>query len=125
MIDVAQVAHRFPYRVKFIRPKTTGRTSSAALMTEETKGIGDTLHENVKSAVRYITGIEGQRAGQQLTQSRTQAHITCLQLLSDVRETDQCIVTDPAGGEQRFHIRAVGPRSEVALSFFRIERVSA
>ena len=114
----------YPQRAKFIRPKTTGRTSSSVLFAEETKGDGDTLHEDVPTAVRFITHTEGQRAGPQLTQSRTQAHITCLEVITDVRETDEVIITDMGSGdEQRYYIRAVGPRYETGFSAFRVERV--
>ena len=114
----------YPQRAKFIRPKTTGRTGAAVLIVEETKGEGETLHEDVPTAVRFITQADGQRAGPQLTQSRTQAHITCLEVITDVRETDEVIITDMGSGdEQRFYIRAVGPRYETGFSSFRVERV--
>lgn len=121
--NVLLEAH-YPQRAKFIRPQTTGRTSAAVLIVEETKGDGDTLHENIPTSMRFITQVEGHRAGPQLTQSRTQAIITCLKLMTDVRETDQVIITDPASGdEQRYHIQAAGPRYETGFSSFRIERV--
>ena len=114
----------YPQRAKFIRPETLGRTSAAVLIVEETKGDGDTLHENVPTAVRYVLEGSSRRATHEITQSRTEAVITCRKVMTDVRETDQVIITDGDGGNaQRFHIMAVGPRYETGFSAFRIERV--
>ena len=113
----------YPQRAKFIRPKTTGRTSAAVLIVEETKGDGDTLHEDVATSVRFVVENSSRQAAPEITQSRTQAVITCRKVMTDVRETDQVIITDAEGGDaQRYHIMAVGARYETGFSAFRIER---